>query len=80
MTNRPPTIMGRPRFEDLPDVLTPRDVMEYLRLGRNATYSLLKNGTLRSLRLGQKFLIPRQALLDGGGERGVTGTPVKGHA
>ena len=71
------------RFSDLPDVLTPGEVRSFLRLGRNATYDLLKDGTLRSVRLGQKYLIPREAvreLLDASGERGRTGTPVKGHA
>jgi excisionase family DNA binding protein len=70
-------------FDDLPDVLTPAEVQSFLRLGRNATYELLKNGTLRSVRLGQKYLVPRQALrelLDGSGERSRSGTPVKGHA
>lgn len=71
------------RFDNLPDVLTPSEVQSFLRIGRNATYDLLKDGTLRSVRLGQKYLIPREAvreLLDGSGERGGTGTPVKGTA
>lgn len=71
------------RFDDLPDVLTPGEVQSFLRLGRNATYDLLKDGTLRSVRLGQKYLIPRQAvrdLLDLSAERSSTGTPVKGRA
>lgn len=66
------------RFNDLPDVLTPAEVQSFLRLGRNATYDLLKNGRLRCVRLGQKYLIPREALgdlLTLGGERGGTGTP-----
>lgn len=71
------------RFDDLPDVLTPGEVQSFLRLGRNATYDLLKDGKLRSVRLGQKYLIPRQALrelMDGCGEPAGTGTPVKGRA
>lgn len=71
------------RYDQLPDVLTPREVQSFLRLGRNATYELLKDGTIRSVRLGQKYLIPREAmreLLDENGEPVGTGTPVKGHA
>lgn len=67
----------------MPDVLTAGEVQSILRLGRNAVYTLLQNGTLRSVRFGQRFLIPREALRDllaGNGERGATGTPVKGHA
>ena len=51
------------RFNDLPDV-TPREVQSFMRLGRNATYTLLQNGTLRSVRLGQKYLIPRDAVVE----------------
>lgn len=71
------------RFDDLPDVLTPAEVRSFLRLGRNATYDLLKGGKLRSVRLGQKYLVPRKAvreLLDSSAEPHGTGTPVKGHA
>lgn len=71
------------RYDKLPDVLTPKEAQVFLRLGRNATYELLKNGAIRNIRLGQKFLIPKEALrdfLDVNGEPGGTGTPVKGHA
>lgn len=70
-------------FDDLPDVVTAAEVQSFLRLGRNATYDLLKNGTLRSVRFGQRYLVPRQALrelLDGSGEHTNAGTPVKGKA
>lgn len=70
------------RYDSLPDVLTPKEVQSFLRLGRNATYDLLKDGKIRSVRLGQKYLIPRDAvreLLDAAGEDATTGTPVKGH-
>lgn len=47
---------GRPRFVDLPDILTPADVMKYVPMGRNAIYNSLKAGDLRSIRKGQKYL------------------------
>jgi excisionase family DNA binding protein len=71
------------RFNDLPDVLTPGEAQSFLRLGRNAVYDLLKQGKIRSVRLGQKYLIPREAvreLLEGRVEDGGAGTPVKGNA
>jgi excisionase family DNA binding protein len=75
--------IGVIRFDDLADVLTPTEVQSFLRLGRNATYDLLRNGRLRSVRLGQKYLVPREAvreLLHVGVEGRATGTPVKGTA
>lgn len=68
-------------YDDLPDVLTAKDVQTYLRLGRNATYTALQDGTIRSVRIGQKFLVPKAALRelmgDDAKEPGA-GIPVKG--
>jgi excisionase family DNA binding protein len=69
------------RYEDLPDVLTPKEAQVFLRLGRNATYAALQNGKIRSIRHGQKFLIPKAALrefLDRDAEDPRAGIPVKG--
>lgn len=66
------------QLDALPLVLTPRDVQAVLPLGRNAVYELLSSGRLRSVRVGQKFLIPLDALrefLGSDGERGGTGIP-----
>lgn len=70
-----------PGFDDLPDVLTAREARAYLRLGRNALYTALQDGTIRSVRLGQKFLVPKAAVrefLDGVAEHRRAGIPVKG--
>jgi excisionase family DNA binding protein len=47
------------RYDDLPDVLTPKEAQVFLRLGRNAIYAALQGGKIRSVRHGQKFLIPK---------------------
>lgn len=52
----------RLRFEELPDILTPRDLLHYLPIGRDAIYSALQSQAIRNIRVGQKFLIPREAL------------------
>ncbi len=51
-------------FEDLPDVLTPRDLRDFLPIGRNAVYEILRTERIRSVRVGQKFMIPKGALRD----------------
>lgn len=58
------------RYDELPDVLTPSDLQAYLPLGRDAIYAALRDGTIRSVRVGQKFIIPKSAVREflGGGE------------
>lgn len=42
-------------LESYPDVLTPREVMEILGIGRNLLYELMQNGTIPAFRLGKKM-------------------------
>ena len=69
------------RYDDLPDVLTPKEARTFLRLGRNAIYAALQDGKIRSVRVGQKFLTPKAALrefLERDAEHSRAGIPVKG--
>jgi hypothetical protein len=50
------------RFADLPDILTPQDLMAFLPMGRNAVYDALKAQAIKNVRVGQKFLITKAAL------------------
>jgi excisionase family DNA binding protein len=52
----------RGRFAELPDVLTPRDLIAFLPIGRNAVYDALKRQEIKSVRVGQKLLITKAAL------------------
>ena len=47
---------------DGPLLLSVREVAPLLRLGRDATYELVRSGRLRSIRLNRKVLIPRTEL------------------
>jgi excisionase family DNA binding protein len=51
-----------PHFAELPDVLTPQDLIAFLPIGRNAVYDALKTQKIKSVRVGQKFLITKSAL------------------
>ena len=44
------------------DILSVGDVCEILFIGRNRTYELLKNGSLRGFRVGRTWRIPRKSL------------------
>ncbi len=67
-------------FDNLPDVLTPKHLMEFLPLGRNAIYDALNRKDIPSVRIGQKYLIPKTALgefLGLSDKSAVAGTPTE---
>ena len=49
-------------FEDYPDILSPEEAAEALRIGENAIYELLNHGKLKAYKNGRNLLIPRDAL------------------
>lgn len=46
------------------DILTPTDVKEILKIGRNTVYDYLKDGTIRSIMIAGKYRIPKLYLLE----------------
>jgi excisionase family DNA binding protein len=50
------------RFEELPEILTPQDLIEYLPIGRDVVYAALKSQSIPNVRLGQKFMVTKAAL------------------
>ena len=42
------------QFDNYPDIVTPEDIQKMLRIGRNSVYDLLKQGKIKSLRVGKK--------------------------
>lgn len=51
-------------LENYRDVLTVKELKEVLRIGFNRAYDLLKNGDIKSLRVGNKIIIPKTAVLE----------------
>lgn len=49
---------------DYPDILNVRDVCLILSIGRSLCYNLLRNGEIRSLRLGHVYKIPKKFLIE----------------
>jgi excisionase family DNA binding protein len=47
-------------LENYRDVLTVREVAEALRIGKNAAYILVREKKIYSLRVGRKYLIPKE--------------------
>lgn len=50
-------------FNDFPDMLTPKDCMLALGVGRNTIYQLINSGELKAIRVGNKlWRISRKSL------------------
>lgn len=46
------------------DILLPKDVQAILKVGRNTVYTYLANGTIKSIRIANKYRIPKQYLIE----------------
>ena len=44
------------------DVLTVREMMDMLAIGKNTAYKLLKDGTIQSFRLGNSYKVLRKSV------------------
>lgn len=47
---------------DCGEVLSPQELSAVLNLGRDSTYALLNDGTIGSVRVGRRWLVPRMAV------------------
>jgi excisionase family DNA binding protein len=51
-------------LRDYPDLMVAADIQRLLNIGRTKTYDLLKNGDIRSLRIGSGYRVPKAFLVD----------------
>ena len=52
-------------FEDYPDIVTIEDLQKMLRIGRNAAYGLIKDGTIKTIRVSpRKVIIPKTSVIN----------------
>ena len=50
-------------FKDYPDVVTPQELQKMLHIGRNATYKILKERLIETIRIGKKYIIPKVSVI-----------------
>lgn len=50
---------GKIKFEDLSDVLSPKDVQVFLETSPNKVYQLLFSGEIPSRKIGSRWIIPK---------------------
>lgn len=46
-------------YKDYPDVVTVKEVQKMLRIGRNSAYKLISNGSIETVRVGKRHIIPK---------------------
>ena len=51
-------------LESYDDIMTPDEVCEVLRIGKNALYELLSSGQLKAYRNGRVWRIPKGAVVE----------------
>ena len=51
-------------FDDLPLALRVEDLIPILGIGRNTAYELVRSRKIRSIKIGRKIRIPRDAVAD----------------
>lgn len=51
-------------LEKYSDVLLPEDVQQILHTGRNTVYGYLADGSIKSVRIGGKYRIPKLYLIE----------------
>lgn len=51
-------------FKDYPDVITVDDLQNMLHIGRNTAYGMLKDGAIKTIKIGKKYIIPKQSVIE----------------
>lgn len=50
-------------FSKYEDIVSVEDVMGMLHIGKSAVYSLLKSKSIRCVRVGRKYIIPKKSVI-----------------
>ncbi|WP_138415222.1 helix-turn-helix domain-containing protein [Aquibacillus sediminis] len=51
------------KLDDLKDVLTVKEIAEFLCIGRGQAYELVHSGVFHTVRVGSRILIPKKPFL-----------------
>jgi len=51
-------------FENYSDIVSVDDIMCMLGIGKSSVYGLLKTNQIKHVRVGRKYIIPKQAVID----------------
>lgn len=51
-------------FDSYPDVVSVEEIQQMLRIGKNAVYQLLKDGVIKSIKVGKRYVVPKKYIVD----------------
>ncbi len=51
-------------FKEYDDVVTVDDVMKMLHIGRNNVYKLLNDNSIKTVKVGKRFIIPKRSVIE----------------
>ncbi len=51
-------------FAEYPDVVEVEDLQKMLRLGRNAVYRILKEGKIKTIKIGKRYIVPKRSVIE----------------
>lgn len=51
-------------IKNYPDVLSVDELQQILRIGRSAAYTLLRENKIKTLKVGNRYIIPKQSVID----------------
>lgn len=51
-------------FVEYPDVLSIEQLQEMLHIGRNTAYDLLRDSTIKTIKIGKKYIIPKASVIN----------------
>lgn len=51
-------------FDSYPDVVSVEEIQQMLRIGKNAVYQLLKDGAIKSIKVGKRYVVPKKYIID----------------
>lgn len=52
------------QLKDYPDILSIKDIMQILRIGKNSAYKLIQSGVIHAHRIGRNYKIPKCCVYD----------------
>lgn len=56
--------MDQKMLEDYQEVLTIEDIMNILHIGKNTAYNLLKDGSIKSRKIGRQYRVFKVHMID----------------
>ena len=51
-------------FKEYNDVVDIDDLQKMLKIGRSTAYEIVKNGRIKTVKIGKRYIIPKQSVIE----------------